>query len=246
MTTQSEPQTFDQILEQTFPKDIQQKRIRKELISLNDLDQNFYKINLQTSSLGLKVVVEFTESFVEQEIQQSNLQSPIILELLLDPQFPFNLPKLFCRTNIYDPSLADGRDFLEDAIERPWSPTILLREVITTIPVFLKKINKLRDPEESQKMGRYYTGDLYSLEDLIGYDTVNLFTADEVTEPSKTLAPRYIMIAESHFLKFETADNSRKTLRLLTWANVNSIANIKRSKNDEKKHTSHLHRQRKD
>ena len=83
MTTQSEPQTFDQILEQTFPKDIQQKRIRKgnhfsyhfpslqlllflflpftilELISLNDLDQNFYKINLQTSALGLKVVVFF-------------------------------------------------------------------------------------------------------------------------------------------------------------------------------------------
>jgi ubiquitin-protein ligase len=141
MTTAPDQQTFDQILEQTFPKDIQQKRIRKELISLNDLDQNYYKINLQNSSLGLKVVVEFTELFIQREIQQnSNLQHPIILELLLDPQFPFNLPKLFCRTNIFQPSLADGRDFLEDAIERPWSPTILLREVITSIPTFLKKV----------------------------------------------------------------------------------------------------------
>jgi len=89
MTTAPDQLTFDQILEQTFPKDIQQKRIRKgksssfieissfpfphflftnlfpiiELISLNDLDQNYYKINLQNSSLGLKVVVSFISLF---------------------------------------------------------------------------------------------------------------------------------------------------------------------------------------
>ncbi len=126
-------------------------------------------LSYRFSSYSHLFKVEFTELFIQREIQpNSNLQHPIILELLLDPQFPFNLPKLFCRTNvnphfqilfltkfswkIFQPSLADGRDFLEDAIERPWyrptahslssksiirSPTILLREVITSIPTFL-------------------------------------------------------------------------------------------------------------
>jgi len=39
-------------------------------------------------------------------------------------------------------------------------------------------------------MGQYYIGDLYSLEDMLGYETVNLFTGDEVIE-KKSTAPRY-------------------------------------------------------
>ena len=45
---------------------------------------------------------------------------------------------------------------------------------------------------------------------------------------------RYLMIAESFFLKFEPMEKARSVLKLITWANVQSIANIKKSKEEDK------------
>ena len=42
------------------------------------------------------------------------------------------------------------------------------------------------------------------------------------------------MIAESFFLNFESVDKKKNTLKLLAWAHIQSIANIKKSKDDDK------------
>jgi hypothetical protein len=79
--------------------------------------------------------VELSNELIEMEIEDPrNLKLPAVFELLLDSQFPFNLPRLFTRTpvsynyslkylmrsKIYEPSLADARDYLEDVMQRPW------------------------------------------------------------------------------------------------------------------------------
>ena len=48
---------FDHIIKKNFEGDIQFKRVKKEIQLLKDLNQEDFKISLQNSVLGLKIVV---------------------------------------------------------------------------------------------------------------------------------------------------------------------------------------------
>ncbi len=87
-------------------------------------------------------------------------------------------------------------------------------------------------------------GHLYNLEDYLSMDSVNVFPAKEIINSRVAnneryfnelgITLRYIVIAESFFLNFESVDQKKNTLKLLTWAHVQSISNIKKNKDNEK------------
>jgi len=88
-------------------------------------------------------------------------------------------------------------------------------------------------PEDSQSFGKYHLGELYNLEDLLGYESIILFSGEEALV-NKKLAPRYLMVAESHFLIFETVEKTKNILRLLDFANIRSIINLKKGKQEDR------------
>ena len=63
----------------------------------------------------------------------------------------------------------------------------------------------------------------------MGYENIVLFSGEEVL-PNKKLAPRYLMVAESFFLMFETVDKAKNMLRLLDFTNIQAIINLKKGK----------------
>lgn len=224
----------DSIIKKNFTNEIQQKRVKKELMSLRELNQNSFKVSLQNTPLGLKIIVELKKEAIENQVKEnSGFQHPIIFEFLLEPKFPFVFPKLFCKTSFSNPTLADGRDFTNDIIGKVWTPALLLKDVVILIPRFLKKISESPVPEETQLLGQYHLGHMYNLEDFLSMDNVHLFPAKEIINSSSSNNERYIMIAESFFLNLESVDKKKNTLRLLSWAHVQSIQNIKKSKDDE-------------
>jgi len=226
---------LDNIIKKNFTNDIQQKRIKKELQSLKELNQNSYKVSLQSTPLGLKIIVELTKEFIEREIKDHNVfVFPIIFEYLLEPKFPFVFPKLFCKTNFYNPTLADGRDFTNDVVGKMWTPAILLKDITIMIPKFLKKLSQNPNPEQSQLLGQYHLGHTYNLEDFLSMDSLIVFPAKEITNNKQGNNERYIIIAESYFLNFESVDKKKNTIKLLAWAHVQSIANIKKNKENDK------------
>jgi len=67
----------------------------------------------------------------------------------------------------------------------------------------------------------------------LGYENIVLFSGEEVL-PNKKLAPRYLMVAESFFLMFETVDKAKNMLRLLDFTNIQAIINLKKGKDADR------------
>jgi len=97
-------------------------------------------------------------------------------------------------------------------------------------------LEDLPKPEDSQLMGEFYLGTLYSLEDFINLENLSLFPGEEVlSDRHGTVVERIFVIVESFFLNFEHVDKSKNIIRLVAWAHVQSIANVKKSKENIKK-----------
>jgi len=228
---------LDSIVNQIFVKEMQQKRVKKEIMSLKDLDALSYQISLQTTFQGLKVIIEVCEGALISKIPKVKLlRFPIIFEFLMDQNFPFNPPKIFAKTHFYKPSLADGRDFFHEIVQRNWNPAIPLIDIINLLPNFLKRIEELSKPEDSQSIGEFYLGTLYTLEDFINLENLSLFPGEEIlSDHNGKVVERFFLIIESFFLNFEPVDKSKNIIRLVAWAHVQSIANAKKSKENTKK-----------
>lgn len=90
-------------------------------------------------------------------------------------------------------------------------------------------------PRETQGMGEFYLGALFTLEDFISLENLCLFPGEEALSENGRIAERFFMIIESFFLNFEPIDNSKHIIKLVAWAHVQSIANVKKSKENPKK-----------
>jgi ACT domain-containing protein len=157
---------------------------------------------------------------------------PIIFEFMLEAKFPFVFPKLFCRTNFFNPSLADGRDFTNVVCGKMWTPAILLKDITIMLPKLIKQLFIFKSPLDSQLLGEYHLGHFYNLEDFLAMDSIHSFSAHEFNNNVSASTERFLIVAESYFLNFEMVDKKRNTIKLLAWSFVQSLASIKKSKKD--------------
>jgi hypothetical protein len=226
---------LDNIIKKNFANEIQQKRVKKEITSLRDLNQGLFKISLISTTLGLKITVEITKELLSELFREEKqrLTNPVVFELLLEPKFPFVFPKLFCRTKFTDPSLADGRDYTNNIIGKIWTPSVLLSQIVGMIPEFILKVTINKEKINLQKIGTYHLGHIYDLEDFLLLESVACFPAREIMTIKLSNPDRYVVITESNFLNFELQDKKKNTIKLISWANLQSLLNIKRKKEDE-------------
>lgn len=90
----------------SFSKDIQDNRFDRELELLEELKSR-YIITTRRNALGLSVKVN-----VRSDPSIDNL----IFEIHMHGKYPLHAPKLMFESIDSFPSLADGRDFLEDIL----------------------------------------------------------------------------------------------------------------------------------
>lgn len=106
----------------------------------------------------------------------------------------------------------------------------------TSLILIQKKVEELPKPEESQLLGEFHLGSVFSLEDYISKLHAPVFPGEEILlDKNGAAAERFFIVAESFFLTFEVFDKARNTIKLVNWTHVHSIANIKKSKEDKRK-----------
>ncbi|CAD8062788.1 unnamed protein product [Paramecium sonneborni] len=178
-----------------FKNEIQIKRIRKELKQLEILDKNDFKISLKQLSNNLQIIVEM------QPVVQLNQGKPIKICLYLDNKFPFVFPRVHVLSHLTKPTLADGRDYIEDVLHSPWSPSILLNEIIQKLPKFLDQVRLYKDDRERLlSFGKYHQEQEY--EGQLGLEDVEYFQCKEIINGKSY--QKIIQLSNSHILFLES------------------------------------------
>eukprot|EP00331_Platyophrya_macrostoma_P001521 CAMPEP_0176407626 /NCGR_PEP_ID=MMETSP0127-20121128/1511_1 /TAXON_ID=938130 /ORGANISM="Platyophrya macrostoma, Strain WH" /LENGTH=694 /DNA_ID=CAMNT_0017786843 /DNA_START=315 /DNA_END=2399 /DNA_ORIENTATION=- len=133
-----------------------------------------------------------------------------------------------------DPTIADGRDYLNDILGKVWSPATLLSEIVVLLPEFLKKVYKeVHNFINLQKLGTYHLGHTYNLEDFLVLEGVAVFPGQEMlAKPSKDNS-RYLVITRMSILNFEPINKNKNIVKLISWANIQSLMSIKRKREEE-------------
>ena len=93
-------------------------------------------------------------------------------------------------------------------------------------------LSKAKDINHLQKIGTYHLGCLYNLEDFLLMDSVDVFPVNELMPNNKTI-PRYLVLSQSNLLNFEIIDKKENKMKLISWANLQSLLNIKRKKDEQ-------------
>ena len=94
-------------------------------------------------------------------------------------------------------------------------------------------MEELPNPEKSQLLGEFQLGSIFALEDYFLLPNSSVFPGEEIL--GGVTAQRIFVVVESFFLTFEPADRAKNTIKLTGWAHVQSIANVKKSKDNHKK-----------
>ncbi|CAD8059566.1 unnamed protein product [Paramecium primaurelia] len=178
-----------------FKNEIQIKRIRKELKQLEILDVNEFTITLKQLSNNLQIIVEM------RPVVQLNQGKPIKFCLYLDNKFPFVFPKVHILSHLTKPTLADGRDYIEDVIHQQWSPSILLNEIIQKFPKFLDQVRLQKDNRDYLlSLGKYNQDQEY--EGQLGLEDVEFFQCKEIINGRSY--QKIIQLSNSHILMLES------------------------------------------
>ncbi|CAD8152938.1 unnamed protein product [Paramecium pentaurelia] len=178
-----------------FKNEIQIKRIRKELKQLEILDINEFTITLKQLSNNLQIIVEM------RPVVQLNQGKPIKFCLYLDNKFPFVFPKVHILSHLTKPTLADGRDYIEDVIHQQWSPSILLNEIIQKFPKFLDQVRLQKDNRDYLlSLGKYNQDQEY--EGQLGLEDVEFFQCKEIINGRSY--QKIIQLSNSHILMLES------------------------------------------
>ncbi|CAD8151985.1 unnamed protein product [Paramecium pentaurelia] len=206
----------ESIITEIFKNEIQIKRFKKELQSIEQLKKEDFKITLKALSPNLQIIIEMPP------IDQLNQQKPIIFALYLDNRFPFVFPRVHILSQVTKPTLSDGRDYLENIIQGPWSPQILLYEIIKMFPKFLETIkNNQNDKDYLLQLGKYYENQEFDIR--IGLENVEYLQCKQIINGKQF--PRTLLISDSHILNFEYQS---KELMLLNYQCMKNLQYIQR------------------
>eukprot|EP00828_Plagiopyla_frontata_P007954 TRINITY_DN13867_c0_g1_i2.p1 TRINITY_DN13867_c0_g1~~TRINITY_DN13867_c0_g1_i2.p1 ORF type:complete len:241 (+),score=46.77 TRINITY_DN13867_c0_g1_i2:323-1045(+) len=81
-----------------------------------------------------------------------------------------------------------------------------------------------KDIEGLQKMGQYYLGQYYNLEDFFNMKTASVFQGAEVTTVKEN--PCFVVLTQLNFLEFELIQSTKNMVKLIWWANLKTLQNI--------------------
>ena len=194
-----------------------------------------FSVTHAKSPFGLVLSVDFQ---AESETSEAELAC---FDILLEGSYPFQAPKVLCRTPLARPSLADGRDILKEVIGTQWSPSLTMNQLITQLPAFLvtptqAKVATLSLSQLSD-VGALHLGHPMKLGIWGGKERIRAFDSLEVDLESSPM--RVLVVTEVAILLLEPSLEHRDYGHLLSWANFQSIERITKSRQTPDRLTFH-------
>jgi hypothetical protein len=214
------------------------KDYNSEIKELSTLEDKKIKITVETMP-GFKNVIKIN---IDKSLINSNLvdkDEEIIFLLLIKYNYPFSSPYLFCLTKFSVPELSDGRDFLEEVLNKPWFPKKknTLKRIISLIPNFINNyLQNFSSQKDLKIIGKYYLDNIYELNVLKLFP--HLFFGDVIeivafgNDKRVYDEKRIIMITEGFLLLFvEKSVFEVQKLKLIFWGPITSLSLIKQIDN---------------
>jgi len=203
-------------MESQASEEIKSRRFEKELKMLEQLPQE-YQVQETGSPFGIIIKVTTPQK--------------VTFSLHLEGRFPFQSPKVLCDTVTSFPSFADGRDLLYSVIKSKWSPSITTLDLIQALPEFLEET-------KSSDVGEFHLGHPMLLDTWEAKSGMKAFYAIEM-DPQDIKYAKEVRVVVTHtvILQLEVTHQYEGVGYLTSWATLNSLSTIKRSKSDPQKLT---------
>ena len=186
-----------------------------------------YQVGHKTTPFGIVIEVELLDS------ELTEFSGSYKFSLYLEEGFPFHAPKLFCETVSNFPSVADGRDLFSEITREQWKPNITCVDVIQLLPGFLKKLKTLSS-EEVQNLGNFKLGSYMHLSLWEHKPNMGKFLCTHLDKPNSRIV---LAVTHTLILQLEVHPEHPDIGYLFSWATLQSLATIKRSKSDVQKLT---------
>ena len=126
-----------------------------EIKELSSLEEKKIKVSVETISGYRNLIkINIDKSLITSDL--INKDEEIIFALLIKYNHPISPPILYCLSKFSVPELSDGRDFLEEILNSPWTPRRKnsLKKIINLIPEFIN--NYLQSITEKKKFKNYW------------------------------------------------------------------------------------------
>ena len=216
----------------SFSQDIQQKRFEKGSVNIEiKLVESIEGVNTSRRSTAFGIVITV-------EINKREF------DIHLEGKYPFQPPKLLSRSVTDFPSISDGRDLLQDVIQRNWTPNITAHEIITHLPRFLviliqeEVTQKITSETPNVEFGTFHLGHPMYLDTWDRKQGMASFNAIELDPQNpKFNKNRRIVVTHTVLLQLEVNNQYPGIGHLVSWATLQALSNIKRSKSDPSKLT---------
>lgn len=216
---------------ESYTDEMLRKRIFKgipylEVKLLDKLKRGISK-SCKETNFGTVVFLDYKKKFFK-GIQCDSIK----LEVHLEGKYPFQAPKVILSTPTTFPSLADGRNLLQNIIKKSWSEDVTVLEIASLFPAFLS------ENHSNPSAGRFHLGQCMSLKYWENRDSMKLFHCQEI-EPQnpKFSRDRALVISHSMILQLETNPQYQGLAHLVCYASIHSLSSVKVSKSDSEKVT---------
>ena len=203
-------------------KDIQEKRLEKEISNLES-SPYFYRISKKISK---------EEMFIELIYKHPNLPDEpsivFVLQVLLN--YPFNPPRVYCKSPFSYPIIADGRDLLEEILNHSWTTNLKLIDIAEKIPFYISEfLNNLKDGNIFLS-GSYTLGEKYDLSFLEQLPVFISKAKEKININGKEKEfNKILLVGDMFFCLFDQDFFNRNNLTLTFWSNIRALVTIKKT-----------------
>ena len=205
--------------------EIQQKRLEKELAMLKDTEEGIQAESMQTH---FGYCIEATISHAR--IQSEDVNADIVYQIFVEGKFPFQAPKILVKTSFTNPSISDGRDLLPTILKTQWNPSITMIDLINNLPKFTDDCIALVGANEIFDLGIFHLG--HPMAYAVWDDKPNMakFACIEIDSVNpKTSYERIVIVTQLVIIQLDRCESPDHGV-LISWATLQSLSNIKRSR----------------
>ena len=205
-----------------------------ELKQLSSLEEKKIQVSIETITGYRNIIkIKINNSLIKSDLIDK--EKEIVFILLIKYNHPLSSPLLFCITKFSIPELSDGRDFLEDVLEKPWIPQkkYILKKIINSIPKFINNyLKNISEQNDLKSFGKYYLDYNYELNTLKMFPHLYFGDIIEIValgnDKKVCDEKRIIMITEGFILLFvEKSIFEAQKLKLIFWGSIKALSIIK-------------------
>eukprot|EP00340_Litonotus_pictus_P002370 CAMPEP_0170517482 /NCGR_PEP_ID=MMETSP0209-20121228/3466_1 /TAXON_ID=665100 ORGANISM="Litonotus pictus, Strain P1" /NCGR_SAMPLE_ID=MMETSP0209 /ASSEMBLY_ACC=CAM_ASM_000301 /LENGTH=449 /DNA_ID=CAMNT_0010802753 /DNA_START=96 /DNA_END=1445 /DNA_ORIENTATION=- len=154
----------------------------------------------------------------------------IFFVIHLVANYPFNVPRVFCKSGFSYPIIADGRDLLEEVLGQTWTTGMKLIDVAEKIPAYISDFLTNLQEGNIYLSGSYTLGEKYDLSLLEQLPVYLQKIKEKVNINGKDKEfTKIMLVGDMFFCLFDQDMWNRNNLTLTFWSNIRALVTIKKT-----------------